>query len=69
LLGEHSDRLTVGLPLYSRGWTLDDPAKNNIYDTGTNGTMGPYTRQDGILGYNEVLYIHDKLDSKTQNKL
>ncbi|CAG0913024.1 unnamed protein product [Notodromas monacha] len=59
LMGVHSDRLTMGLPLYSRGFTLDDPALNQIYDNATEaGIAGPYTRQVGVLGYNELCEIH-----------
>ncbi len=54
-MGSHSDRLTLGLPLYGRGFTLDDPSNTAIYAPAERGGRpGPYTQQEGILGYNEV---------------
>ena len=54
-MGSHSDRLALGLPLYGRGFTLDDPSNTALYAPAERGGIaGPYTQQEGILGYNEV---------------
>ena len=45
----------MGMPLYGRSWTL--AGKDNGYKSkavGAGGNAGPYTRQAGILGYNEI---------------
>lgn len=45
----------MGMALYGRGFTLDDPAQHGLYAPAKDGIkMGPYTRQDGTWGYNEV---------------
>jgi chitinase len=55
LMKENSHRLMMGMPLYGRGFTLDDPNDNGIHANATYpGRAGPYTRQPGVLGYNEV---------------
>ena len=39
----------------SRGWTLDNPGTNGLYAPARNGIpAGPYTREAGIWGFNEV---------------
>jgi chitinase len=54
LMKENSHRLMMGMPLYGRGFTLDDPNDNGIHANATYpGRAGPYTRQPGVLGYNE----------------
>jgi chitinase len=59
LAKENSHKLTMGMPLYGRGFTLDDPNNSSIYASATYpGREGPYTRQPGVLGYNEQCEIH-----------
>jgi len=54
--GADPQKLTLGLPLYGRGFQLLHPDN----DTGVHaaakdcGIAGPYTRQKGILGWNEI---------------
>ena len=45
----------MGMPLYGRTFTLANRA-NNGFKAPTNGggEAGPYTRESGTLGYNEV---------------
>ncbi|KAI9565681.1 hypothetical protein GHT06_009473 [Daphnia sinensis] len=54
-LGASPEKLVVGIPFYGRTFTLVD---RNLRDIGSasNGTgfQGPYTREDGFLGYNEI---------------
>jgi chitinase len=57
LMGDNSHKLTMGMPLYSRGFTPDDPSNTTIGASATPGQMGPYTLQDGVLGFNELCEI------------
>lgn len=54
-LGASPAKLVVGVPFYGRTFTLVDKNLRQIGST-SNGTgfQGPYTREDGFLGYNEV---------------
>ena len=54
-LGASPDKLVVGVPFYGRTFTLVDKNLREI-GSASNGTgfQGPYTREDGFLGYNEV---------------
>ena len=46
----------MGLPTYGRGFQLENWDNNGIYCPTIDGIRhGPYTRQKGTLGYNEVL--------------
>ena len=54
------DKLIVGVPLYGRTFlleadessgTLGEPSMENM------GIMGPFTRTEGFLGFNEVLFF------------
>ena len=41
---------------YGRGFTLNNPANNGFYaDANQPIQAGPYTREAGIWGYNEVI--------------
>lgn len=53
--GLPKDKINMGMALYGRGFTLDDPKQHGLYAPAKEGIkMGPYTRQDGTWGYNEV---------------
>jgi len=40
---------------YGRGWLLDDSTDNGFYAPASQLIpAGPYTREPGIMGYNEV---------------
>jgi chitinase len=57
-LGASPDKLVLGVPFFGRTFTLAD---RNLHEIGSpsNGTglQGPYTREDGFLGYNEVYRV------------
>ncbi|CAG0903384.1 unnamed protein product [Darwinula stevensoni] len=57
-LGAPKEKLVMGMPVYGRGFTLADPSNNGFYaPTAGAGTAGPYTREAGILGFNEICEI------------
>lgn len=50
--------LNVRMPLYGRGFTLNNAADNGFYAPANQPIpAGPYTREAGILGFNEVIDI------------
>ena len=47
--------MIMGMPLYGRGFLLDNLSKNGLYASASNPIpAGPYTGTDGFWGYNEV---------------
>ncbi len=57
-LGASPDKLVLGIQFGGSTFTLED---RNLHEIGSpsNGTglKGPYTLEDGFLGYNEVCYV------------
>lgn len=54
-LGAPADKINMGMPTYGHNYALADPNDNGFYATSWGpGTAGPYTRQAGTLGYNEI---------------
>jgi len=54
-LGARPEKTVLGVPLYGRAFSLVDPAINNIGAPAKDTSFqGPYTREDGFLGYNEI---------------
>lgn len=53
--GLPKNKLIMGMGLYGRGFTLAKAENNGLYAPTTGGIpQGPYTRQAGIWGYNEI---------------
>jgi len=56
--GLPKEKLILGMALYGRGFTLNRESENGLYVPANSGIpQGPYTRQAGIWGYNEVLRV------------
>ncbi|KAK0089446.1 hypothetical protein PV325_007399 [Microctonus aethiopoides] len=54
------NKLILGIPLYGRSLTLCDPTKTFIgADACGPGEGGPYTREPGLLGLNEICELID----------
>lgn len=56
--GIPASKLTMGLPTYGRGWTLQDAA-NSGYNAPATGPSpkGISTKADGYLSYYEILEV------------
>lgn len=54
--GADPAKLVLGMPTYGKSFTLANPANNGVGvpSIGEGGEGGPYTKQTGMLGYNEV---------------
>lgn len=54
--GADPSKMILGVPLYGRGFTLDDPSKNGLKAPASKPIPGgPYTREDGSWSYIEVI--------------
>lgn len=54
--GADLSKLILGMPLYGRGFLLDDPTQNGLRAPASNPIPGgPYSRLNGTWGYNEVI--------------
>jgi chitinase len=53
--GADPQKINIGLGTYGRGFSLADPNNSSLY-AGTYGgsEAGPYTREMGVIGYNEI---------------
>jgi GH18 family chitinase len=53
--GADPAKLILGMGTYGRGWLLDDQSVSGFYAPAAQLIpAGPFTREPGILGYNEV---------------
>lgn len=55
--GASPSKLILGIGTYGRSFTLDNPSNGQIGAPANQpGQAGPYTREPGTLGYNEVFF-------------
>ncbi|KAM7285904.1 chitinase-3-like protein 1 [Ixodes scapularis] len=53
--GVDVSKLVLGMPLYGRTYTLEDPSEHGFNaPTSGPGKSGPFTKEAGMLGYNEI---------------
>lgn len=53
--GAPKEKLNLGVPFYGRAFTLNNPNNNYVGASFSGaGSAGPYTREAGMLGYNEI---------------
>ena len=53
--GAKPEKTVLGVPLYGRAFSLENPHDNEMgARTGDTSFSGPYTREDGFMGYNEI---------------
>ncbi|CAH2001363.1 unnamed protein product [Acanthoscelides obtectus] len=58
-LGADSTKVNLGVATYGRSFTLADLNNRKPYAPITGGGLaGPYMRQEGFLGYNEICELH-----------
>lgn len=71
-LGANPDKLVLGVPFYGRTFVKQAPAVPDVHIgalTQAQGFQGPFTREAGFMGYNEVTtlmsYSLKKEDAKS----
>merc|ERR1712180_402780 len=53
--GAKPEKTVLGVPLYGRAFTLMNPNSNKMgAPAKSTSFQGPYTREDGFMGYNEI---------------
>jgi len=58
-LGATPDKLNIGLPLYGRSFTLQDPSVTGVgAPAKAAGRAGRITQEDGYLAFYEVTHSH-----------
>lgn len=56
--GAPKEKLVLGIGLYGRGFTLDDPSDNSLNASASQGiSAGPYTMETGFWGFLEVRFL------------
>jgi chitinase len=58
--GAPKDKLVIGLPTYSRSFTLNDPSVSGLNAPARIGDAGPFTREGGFLAYYEICQVLQK---------
>ncbi|CAH1104765.1 unnamed protein product [Psylliodes chrysocephalus] len=58
--GADPQKINLGIVLYGRSFTLADKTNTSLYaPIIEGGKEGPFSRQSGILGYNEICAFHN----------
>ena len=53
--GAPAEKIIVGIPFYGRSFTLNNPKEHKVgAPISGGGKKGPYTGENGFLGYNEI---------------
>lgn len=53
--GAKPEKTVLGVPLYGRAFNLENPHDNEMGSRAQETSFqGPYTREDGFMGYNEI---------------
>ena len=53
--GAKPEKTVLGVPLYGRAFSIENPHDNGMgARAGDTSFSGPYTREDGFMGYNEI---------------
>lgn len=56
--GIEPHKLVLGLPMYGRTFKTQSPNSDKLGSTSLNAAFsGPYTREDGFMGFNEVFFV------------
>lgn len=50
------EKLVVGVPLYGRSFTLNNPSDHGVNAPASNGRAGEFVPESGFLGFNEICY-------------
>ena len=69
--GVPKEKIVLGTPLYGRGFVLNNTEENGLYCGAHAGIpASPYTRQDGIWGYQEIIqaFTNDTLINLPEGK-
>jgi chitinase len=57
--GAPREKLILGLATYGRSFKLKDERSNGLYAAANGpGTAGPWTKEAGFMGYNEICYYN-----------
>ena len=63
-LGTDPNKMVLGMPTYGRGHRLVNNDESGLYCYTDGGVdPGPFTAQEGILGYNEILMLLNGIDN------
>lgn len=61
--GADPSKINLGLGTYGRGFSLANTSNTDLYAQTWGGSeAGPYTREMGVIGYNEVCELHSEWD-------
>jgi chitinase len=70
--GAPKEKLIMGMPMYGQSFTLASSSNNGLNAAATGaGNAGPFTRQAGMLAYNEICYRvkHEQWSVKQQSEM